>query len=497
MTSRSLFSRRSVLQHLGAAGIAAAGLDFTAAASRAACPMRVRRNIDDAQFGAAAADAYREVVGKLKALPSSDARNWFNLAEIHRKFCPHGNWYLLPWHRAYLSAVEDICAEVTGNPSFALPYWDWTTFRQLPRPLVDEKIDGKDNPLFHRARKMRKHDTLATMLSPFGVDADVIFGEANIAAIKRQPKFQLFGSMRPPGHDSTDPSRLQYAHGRKTKLEAEPHDFLHGAVGGDMDNKIGAARDPIFYLHHANLDRIWDDWRVNHADEDDPLWTDFAFKGNFPTATGARGGDIVVSNLQSSAALCYAYDTGRVPARDRPLGESVPVRTLGVGVAPGRVTVAMANEVSIPLSHAMRTAPGEPVGIATVDKKAMVPVAVPSQAGGAGSDGVIVIETSGVEGNGKRIALSGNVVLKINTGPAEERVLLGRFFVSPRSRDPMSYAFDLSNNADITAAMVAAVKAGKAEAEIAITAAESDRRNAARIRLPVQKSYLEAPSGDK
>jgi hypothetical protein len=76
--------------------------------------------------------AMRRAVAAMKALPQSDARNWIRFADIHRNFCPHGNWYFLPWHRAYIASFERICQELSGKRDFALPYWNWTVDRQFP-----------------------------------------------------------------------------------------------------------------------------------------------------------------------------------------------------------------------------------------------------------------------------------------------------------------------------------------------------------------------------
>jgi hypothetical protein len=47
-------------------------------------------------------------------------------------------------------------------------------------------------------------------------------------------------------------------------LEEEPHNLVHGNIGGGtglMRSTTVAGRDPIFWLHHANIDRLWEVWR--------------------------------------------------------------------------------------------------------------------------------------------------------------------------------------------------------------------------------------------
>ena len=42
--------------------------------------------------------------------------------------------------------------------------------------------------------------------------------------------------------------------------EGTPHGSVHNDVGGNMSTFANAAKDPIFYAHHANVDKIWSDW---------------------------------------------------------------------------------------------------------------------------------------------------------------------------------------------------------------------------------------------
>jgi tyrosinase len=299
-----MLSRREVFQLAGASmAIATLGGSQSAFAATAAKP--VRRDINDVAFGQEATDKYRRAVGILQELPSSDSRNWLNLSEVHKNFCPHGNWYFLPWHRAYLSSFENICRDVLNDGQFALPYWDWSMFRQLPPGFIHQKVDGADNPLFYSARAMKGNDTLSSTL---GAEADVIFNEGNIATILEAKAFQDFGSFMPVGQNNSD-SSWQRKRGYKSTLESGPHDYLHGGVGGDMANPSISPHDPIFYLHHANLDRLWAKWNsIGGENEQSSFWTNFVFKGNFPLADGNPGGDIPISKLVNIADQEYRYE---------------------------------------------------------------------------------------------------------------------------------------------------------------------------------------------
>jgi len=43
-----------------------------------------------------------------------------------------------------------------------------------------------------------------------------------------------------------------------------PHGSVHGTVGGQMLSVARAGFDPIFYLHHSNVDRLWWNWQQTH-----------------------------------------------------------------------------------------------------------------------------------------------------------------------------------------------------------------------------------------
>ena len=288
--------------------------------------------------------AYRRGVAAMKALPASDPRNWTRFAAIHASFCPHGNWYFLPWHRAYLVALENIIRDLAAKPDFALPYWDWSAERQLP-PAFGAGT-RRNNPLNHARPKFSPGEALP----------DDMVGTQVLSRILASPDFEAFGSARPRPE-------------QRRRAMAAPLG-VHGALGGDMAQVGPASRDPIFYLHHANVDRLWAMWNARgNANSPEAMWRNFTFNRNFINADG-QPWNVAVVNLQSPAALGYRYDdedgpfaadvdfSGAAAVADDPLGHSLRAyRQLGDNAAP-RSTGAL-HRVGLPAGGAFYVASAE------------------------------------------------------------------------------------------------------------------------------------------
>lgn len=142
----SLFSRRDFLKGLGA--LSAANLALWAGGCES-CLQQIQTQIQNRPtrkniqtlWAANPSDpiitTYKAAVAAMKALPSSNPISWEAQAQIHNNSCKHHNWLWLPWHRAYLLYFERICRKVTGDDSFALPYWNWNTHPAVPDPFWD------------------------------------------------------------------------------------------------------------------------------------------------------------------------------------------------------------------------------------------------------------------------------------------------------------------------------------------------------------------------
>ena len=292
-----MITRRHVLQ-MSAATAALAVVPLRARAQ----PVPLRRSIHEIDLDDPVLVSLRDFVTQMK----DPARNgqpvsWVSFADIHGttagfNLCPHGNWYFVPWHRAYVQMYEAAIRDLTGNADFAMPYWDWTAHPDFPAAFGDETFDGQPNPLFVQGRLMATGDAVPTTTS----------GQAILDSIMAKPTFEEFGSSRPTGQNSTDPSWIT-AGGISGQLEATPHNLIHCQIRGPFMCAGTSPQDPIFQMHHGNIDRIWDAWnRGGGANTTNTFWTDMVFANNFIDPSGAQYSK-TVSELLEVVPLGYTY----------------------------------------------------------------------------------------------------------------------------------------------------------------------------------------------
>jgi tyrosinase len=232
--------------------------------------------------------------------------------------CQHQSWYFPPWHRGYLIALEaHIRASVIklgGPKTWALPYWNYfgpgNEFN-IP-PAFTQKIlpDGSPNPLYIAARYgPQGNGNIYIPIPP--VNQDCMSNDVYTGSSIRT---------KPPGFGGP---ATGFSHSGRTSgnLENNPHNLVHVYVGGSLPNGTYglmsdpglAALDPIFYLHHANIDRMWAVWNLADANPNDPKWL------NGPAASGGRefvmpmpdgkSWVYIPKQMNSLSQLDYTYDS--------------------------------------------------------------------------------------------------------------------------------------------------------------------------------------------
>ena len=299
-----MMKRRTILKAAAVAGMATFAGVVPGLRALAASALRVRRCVNDMKLDDPDLETYRDFVGLMLAKPQANPVSWLGFANQHGnakayKFCPHGDWYFLPWHREYTLMYERAASVLTKNPGFALPYWDWTALRDYPAAFASATYKGKPNPLYVKGRNALTGKNALT---------DAIVGPAVMQEIYRETVYEAFGTSRNPKQRDLDPSWVVRGGGYQGRLESTPHNLVHNSIGAFMPGP-NSPRDPIFFMHHGNIDRIWAMWnRLGRANSKDPLWLGMAFKDNYLTPDGkpySRG----VKDLLDTAPLGYTYDT--------------------------------------------------------------------------------------------------------------------------------------------------------------------------------------------
>jgi tyrosinase len=233
----------------------------------------IRENIAGMEVDHPVLTSYRKAIEAMKKLPATNPLSWQFQANMHDalkkdgnnkgwRWCMHGNWWFLPWHRGYLYFFEKIVRKMSEDDGFRLPYWAWEKVGQsvLPAPFRDAKYQCRDNALFDATRVDAANS--GQPLRPrsasgsFSIDWEAVLSTERFTT--SFPELS-YGGLR--AAKTKIPERpASKDHG---VMESRAHDLLHDALGddtGNMGDPKTAARDPIFWLHHANVDRLWNRW---------------------------------------------------------------------------------------------------------------------------------------------------------------------------------------------------------------------------------------------
>jgi hypothetical protein len=151
-----------------------------------------------------------------------------------------GQQRFLPWHRVYLYQLEQYLTNIYPGLRLALPYWDWTKEPRVPEwvarftPTVTLPLPGSS--------------TVLTASRTPSAQKDLEQAVSRIPEVMAATDYTTFA----------------------TKLE-QVHNAVHLWVGGTMSVLSTASADPLFWMHHANVDRLWWEWYKEHPDQNPHL----------------------------------------------------------------------------------------------------------------------------------------------------------------------------------------------------------------------------------
>jgi tyrosinase len=235
----------------------------------------------------------------------------------------HNSPTLLPWHRELLLNFEAALQEASGNPDLALPYWDWTDQASTDAVFSNDLFGPTGDPAEGYAvmeGPFAKGSFTVNVTDPIEIIQATI-GQENVAPMPswlvrnvgalnggvlplptaRQVSHSLtvgsydvspFDQTSSPDqsfrdhlegwHDAPEincvatadnPVGYQVVSAGATSLMM--HNAVHVHTGGLWQDQNGvyhegtiiaatSPNDPIFFLHHNNVDRIWAAWQQLH-----------------------------------------------------------------------------------------------------------------------------------------------------------------------------------------------------------------------------------------
>lgn len=193
----------------------------------------------------------------------------------------------LPWHREFLMQVEADLRSI--KPQAFLPYWDWTQDAKLPDPAKSpvwapdfmggngdeaDELRVQDGPFAHKAGQWSVPSYPDDELSGPGLKRQF----ATLApSLPTEDDLKL--AMNEAFYDTPGYNQTPFTVGFRNRLEgwvtvrgnsrvkttgSQLHNRVHLWVGGNM-TPMTSPDDPVFFLHHCFVDKVWADWQELQA----------------------------------------------------------------------------------------------------------------------------------------------------------------------------------------------------------------------------------------
>lgn len=241
---------------------------------------------------------------------------------------------------------ENGLARHLEDPGLGLPYWDWSdlswdwaSFLDRNEWSTGSSFNDDKQAIDHRQRKMLRIEGFAQYLASFDKKE-----EARSTAFRHK----VANSM------CTDNYRLF-----NSELE-EMHDGIHNAVGGEFDTEVGAAFDPIFWLHHSFVEKLHAEWQLCRAKDNNVLWHRGLGRNRLESPLKCFNDPVIndpsdptfnitaqsLIDAQRKGTVCYKYDTVSCKCAEAPQSMRLTVeRRLNLGQSDEKVTSFLSDRL--------------------------------------------------------------------------------------------------------------------------------------------------------
>ena len=180
--------------------------------------MKIREN--QSQFDGNKWDAYINAISDLKSNEEYSYRDLVGYHENANFDIIHNFPFFLAWHRQYIQMFEQKLQQIKSN--VVLPYWDWRKDQDVPGPLKQQSLKQYGWTL------NRTKERVPNLTS-------------DVSDAMKSASFEEFSA------------NINSPHGR-----------IHGEIGGEMGSS-SSPNDPLFWLHHCFIDKLWAEWQTDTA----------------------------------------------------------------------------------------------------------------------------------------------------------------------------------------------------------------------------------------
>ncbi|KAM1347627.1 hypothetical protein ACFX2H_036537 [Malus domestica] len=261
-------------------------------------PLRTRLAAQDVAKNPAYLAKYKKAIELMRALPDDDPRSFAQQAKVHCSYCDGGYpqvgysdleiqvhycWLFFPFHRWYLYFYEKIMGELIGDPTFALPFWNWDAPAGM---YIPEIFTDTSSSLYDQYRNAAHQPPKLLDFNYSGTDDNVDDAtriKENLTTMYQQmvskaTSHRLFFGEPYSAGDNPSPGA--------GNIESIPHNNIHFWTGDptqtngeDMGAFYSSGRDPLFYSHHSNVDRMWSIYKdkLGGTDIEKTDWLDTEF----------------------------------------------------------------------------------------------------------------------------------------------------------------------------------------------------------------------------
>jgi len=222
----------------------------------------------------------------------------------------------LPWHRYFLHVYEKYLMEKCDYRGI-MPYWDWTLdWQDLAKSSIWSNTTGfggggdpngpigiaegrcvSDGPfsdlVLHYYNSTVNPHCLSRTFANLDTVSGLVFQPEAIGRVQRAGDYELFVD----------------------QVENLGHNAMHWAIKGDF-SKFSAPNDPVFYLHHTQLDRLWYLWQLEQPGKRFLEYEGISFRnstqpGSLDDSLSSNGlaPEVLVSDVMrtDSGYICYRY----------------------------------------------------------------------------------------------------------------------------------------------------------------------------------------------